>query len=197
MPEPDKLETLYKAVRLDETDDALAGEIKQECGVEIESCLECGKCSGGCSNVHIFDFTPRNMIQMVKLGDEDRLLHMDALWICVACQLCVDRCPSEINIPRLIDYLREKAYKMGIQPVRKNVALFHELLLESVERDGRVAETGLMLRFNLGSRQYTKDASLGRRMLFKGKLSPFPSRVKRLNQVRHIFKLAPMRREGS
>ncbi|HWP96697.1 MAG TPA: 4Fe-4S dicluster domain-containing protein [Syntrophomonadaceae bacterium] len=189
------VENLYKAIRLDEIDNALASEIKEECGVDIEMCLECGKCSGGCSNGHIFDFTPRKIVQLIKLGQEDRLLHMDALWTCVACQLCFDRCPSGINVARVMDYMREKSYKKGIKPTRETVQLFHELMLESVERIGRVAETNLVIKFNLRTRMYTKDADLGRRMFFKGKLNPFPSKTRNINQVRRIFKSIPLRGE--
>lgn len=184
----------FKAIRLDESDDRLAREIKQELGVDVEMCLECGKCSGGCSNGHIFDFTPRKIVQLIKLGDENRLLHMDALWTCVACQLCWDRCPSGINIARVVDYLREKSHKSNARATRENVARFYELMLDSIEKTGRVAETSLMFKFNLKTGQYTKDADIGVRMFLKGKLNPFPFKIKKTDQVHHIFKLA--RRPG-
>lgn len=186
----------FPALRLDQLDDSLAREIEEECGVDIELCLECGKCSGGCSNGHIFDYTPRKIVQLIKLGDINRLLHMDALWTCVSCQLCWDRCPSEINVARVMDYLREKAYKRQITPTRPEVALFHELMLDSVQKTGRVAETKLILKFNYKSRQYMKDSELGPRMFFKGKLNPFASGVKQVKDVQRIFKLTPLTKEG-
>ena len=91
----------YRPMRLDEVDDSLQKEIRENCGVDVEKCMECGKCSGGCSNGHIFDFTPRKVIQLIKLNAEETLISMDALWICLSCHLCADRCPSGIDTPRI------------------------------------------------------------------------------------------------
>jgi len=186
----------YGTVRLDDITNALIEEVKENCGVDIEMCMECGKCSGGCSNAHIFDYTPRKIVQMIKMGYETKLLTMDALWTCVSCQLCVDRCPSGINIPRLIDYFREKSYKQGIKPSRPDVLLFYELMLNSIEKAGKVAETSLMIKYNFKTRQYFKDADLGKKMFFKGKLNPFTPRVKKVHQIRRLFKQKPGVREG-
>ncbi|MGI6434639.1 MAG: 4Fe-4S dicluster domain-containing protein [Syntrophomonadaceae bacterium] len=181
----------FKALQLDELGNDLSQEVLQNCGVDITHCLECGKCSGGCSNAHIFDFTPRKIVQMIKVGDEERLLHMDALWTCVACQLCVDRCPSGIDIPRLMDYLREKAITRGILPTRPAVELFHRLMLDEVNNRGRVSELYLMMNFNLKSGQYLNNAELGPQMLLKGKLNPFPARVKKIDKLRRLFHKKP------
>lgn len=177
----------FKALQLDELSHDLSQEIFENCGVEIERCLECGKCSGGCSNAHIFDFTPRKIVQLIKVGDEKRLLHMDALWTCVACQLCADRCPSGIDIPRIMDYLREKAVAKGIAATRPSVELFHQLMLDEVRSRGRVSELYLMMKFNLKSGQYFNNAELAPKMFFKGKLNPIAARVKEIDKVRRLF----------
>ncbi|MDD2586894.1 MAG: 4Fe-4S dicluster domain-containing protein [Syntrophomonadaceae bacterium] len=189
MPELTKKPTEYyfKAVKLNQLDDSLQQEIKLKCGVDVETCMECGKCSGGCSNTHIFDITPRQMIKLIKMGREEPLLSMDSLWTCVSCQLCVDRCPSRIDIPRVMDYLREKACQQGIKPTREQVKLFNELMLGSIMKTGRVEESLLAVKFNLKTGNYFKDADLGRQMFFKGKLKAFGPRVKNLKKIRQIF----------
>lgn len=187
---------VYRPMKLDQTDSSLQKEISAACRVDIDMCLECGKCSGGCSNTHIMDFTPRKIIQLIKLGKRETLLRSDALWVCVGCHLCVDRCPSGIDIPRIIDYLREQAYDRGIKPARENVALFNELMLASVYRIGRVSEAPLILKFNLRTRQYFKDAGLGGRMFLKGKLNPLIRKVKGVASLRGLFKSHPARQEG-
>jgi len=186
----------YKPMRLNEVDSSFAQQIKAACDTDVELCLECGKCTGGCSNAHIFDITPRKIVQLVKLGAKDTLMSMDSLWTCVSCHLCLDRCPSGINIPRIMDYMREQAYHQGVRARRPNVELFHELMLESIKKTGKVAETPLMIKFNLHSGQYFKDADLGRRMFFKGKLSPFSPRIKDTTLVRRLFARTPVHREG-
>jgi heterodisulfide reductase subunit C len=97
----------YIPMRLNEISNSYQEQIKEACDTDVELCMECGKCTGGCSNAHIFDLTPRKIVQLVKLGAEETLTNMDSLWTCVACHLCVDRCPSGINIPRSKPITRE------------------------------------------------------------------------------------------
>jgi heterodisulfide reductase subunit C len=178
---------IYTPLRLDEIDSALQRELKEKIDIDIETCLECGKCSGGCSNGHIFDYTPRKIVQLVKLGDEETLAGMDALWICLSCQLCLDRCPSGIDIPRILDYLREKAVTRGVKASRPDVHLFMELMLEEARDKGRVSEVPLMIRFKRKTGQYLKDAGLGFKMFLKGKLSPFPSRMQKPEGLKKLL----------
>ncbi|MGS0765875.1 4Fe-4S dicluster domain-containing protein [Syntrophomonas curvata] len=189
MPDTSGIETraFFKAVKLDAIDDSLQKEIKMACGVDVETCLECGKCSGGCSNTHIFDITARQIVKLIKMGQEEPLLSMDALWTCVSCQLCGERCPSGIDIARIMDCLREKAYKKGIKATRYQVQLFHELMLDAIKKTGRVAEGQLMIKFNLKTGRYFKDADLGRRLFLKGKIKPFSSKIRNREDLCRIF----------
>lgn len=180
-------EIFYHLIKLDEADGRLTEEIKENCNIDIETCMECGKCSGGCSSAHIFDFTPRKIIQLIKLGQEERLLHMDSLWTCVSCQLCFDRCPSNISVARIMDYLREKSHGKNIRPVRENVLMFHEIVLKSVEHSGRLNEIGSVMRFNLQSGRPFRDAGMGLRMFLRGKIRLLHFRIGNIRQVRRIF----------
>lgn len=183
-------EVFYHLFKLDEINNKLADEIKENCGIDIGKCLECGKCSGGCSNAHIFDFTPRKIVQMIKLGQEEKLLKMDALWSCVSCQLCLDRCPSGISVAKIMDYLREKGNKNNIKPTRENVLLFHEIVLNSINNSGRLNELGSVIKFNMNSGMLFKDMGLGIKMFLKGKLSPLDLihfKIKEISQVRGFF----------
>jgi heterodisulfide reductase subunit C2 len=177
----------YTPIRLERIDSLLKKELKDLYGIDVDTCLECGKCSGGCSNGHVFDFTPRKIVQLVKLGAEDTLLKMDALWICLSCQLCLDRCPSGIDIPRILDHLREKARRRGIPAGRPAVGIFHELMLEQIRKTGRISEVGLMLRFAAATGLYGKDAGLGIRMFLRGKLNPISAAVMKVKEVRQLY----------
>lgn len=183
-------------IRIGEVSDTLQERVEATCGVNLDSCYECGKCSGGCPNAHITDYTPRKIIQLIKLGNEKVLLNSEMLWVCVGCQLCVNRCPATINIPRILDYLREEAYQQAQKPSREQVQLFYELMLDSIFKRGRVAETMLALQFSFRSGQYFKDAELGPTMLFKGKMNPFSPKVKQVKEVRCLFKNITRQRGG-
>jgi heterodisulfide reductase subunit C len=179
-------------LRIASADNKLREQIEQACGVDIDLCYECGKCSGGCSTGHHFDFTPRKIIQMIRLGDavsiERRLLHMDALSICVSCRLCRERCPSGIDIPRIIDYLRETALARGAAPKRPDVDLFNRLFLAQIERRGRVSELSLIARFRMETAGLWSDFATGVRLLLRGKLRPFTPGVRARGEVRKGLK---------
>ncbi len=177
----------HRTLRLEHSESPLSRDLKELFGIDVNTCLECGKCSGGCSNAHVFDYTPRKIVQLVKLGAEETLMRMDALWICLSCQLCLDRCPSGIDIPRILDYLREKARLRGIPASRPAVGRFHELMLDRVRKTGRVSEIPLMLRFKTATGEYGKDAGIAFKMFLKGKLIPFSPATKRVDEVRRLY----------
>lgn len=179
-------------LRIGRSENRLREEIERACGVDLDLCYECGKCSGGCSTGHHFDFTPRKIIQMIRLGDLEpvetrllpKLLAMDALSICVSCRLCLERCPSGIDTPKIIDHLREMAINRAIAPKRPGVDLFNIIFLDEIARRGRVSELSLLARFKLRTLDLWTDLGTGIRLFFKGKLNLFGPRVKARDQVR-------------
>lgn len=181
-------QSFFKAIQLDEIDNSFEQELLDNLGIDLNTCMECGKCSGGCSNTHIFDITARQIVKLIKMGEVDTLLKMDSLWTCVSCQLCIERCPVGIDIPRIMDYLREKAYQQHMPATRENVKLFHELMLGHIEKGGRVEEGILAMEFNLKTGNYFKDVwDPGMKMFFKGKINPFTPKMKKREEVRRIF----------
>jgi heterodisulfide reductase subunit C len=86
-----------------------------------------------------------------------------------------------------MDYLREKSHGKNIRPVRENVLMFHEIVLNSVEHSGRLNEIGSVIRFNLQSGRPFRDAGLGLRMFLRGKLRLLHFRIGNIRQVRRIF----------
>jgi heterodisulfide reductase subunit C len=186
----------HRTLRLERPESQLSRQLKDLHGIDVDTCLECGKCSGGCSNGHVFDYTPRKIVQLVKMGAEETLMRMDALWICLSCQLCLDRCPSGIDIPRILDHLREEARLRGIPATRPAVGRFHELVLEQIRKTGRISEVALMLRFKTATGEYGKDAGIGLKMLLKGKLNPFSPAIKGLDEVRRLCDHRPRDRKA-
>jgi len=183
-------------VKITASENKLRAEIERACGVDLDLCYECGKCSGGCSTGHHFDFTPRKIIQMIRLGDFEsvearllpKLLQADALSICVSCRLCLERCPSGIDTPKIIDYLREMAIRRGIAPKRPRVDLFNALFLDEIARRGRISELSLIARFKMKTSDLWSDIGTGIRLLFKGKLNPFAPGIKAGDQIRKGIK---------
>lgn len=66
----------------------------------------------------------------------------------------------------------------------KNMDLFHDIFLKSVEANGRVHELGLILGFNLQSGQPLKDAQYGLPMVTRGKLAILPHKSNGQDEVK-------------
>jgi len=120
--------------------------------------------------------------------NDRRVLSSNAIWICLNCENCIARCPKEINIPEVMDYLREKSRQEGcISKESRPVVAFHSAFLESVKRTGRLYEVGLVAGFKARTLRLTQDLNVAPVMFVKGKLNLLPERVKDENMIKKIF----------
>ena len=98
----------------------------------------------------------------------------------------MDYAPS--NIPKVMDYLRERSRKERcIHKESRPVVAFHSAFLESVKRTGRLYEVGLVAGFKARTLRLTQDLNVAPVMFVKGKLNLFPERVKDENKIKKIF----------
>lgn len=168
-------------------------EVEAESGVNVSACFQCGKCSNGCPLSFAMDYHPYQVIRFVHLGARDKLLNSRTIWICASCQTCNTRCPNEIDIPRLMDYLKEVVSNGAGHVAEKNTALFHQTFLHSVQAHGRVFEGGFMQRFLIKSgriwnvSEMMENAKLGYRMLRKHRMKLFPDKIKGRKEVKAMF----------
>jgi len=165
---------------------ALAREIRDACGEDVNRCYQCLKCSAGCPMTFAMDFPPSQLMRLAQLGQEDLLLKSKTLWVCVTCNTCSIRCPNDIDIAQVIDSLRERALKKGVKHAVEKVALFHEYFLDNVKKRGRTFEGELLARYQIKTGQAVQNAGLGLRMFFKGRLSMLPESVENKKAFREI-----------
>ena len=163
--------------------------LEKDCGEKVRNCYQCGKCSAGCPISFQMDYLPNQIIRMVQLGMEEQVLSSSTIWLCASCFTCTVRCPREIDVAEIMDYLRRCAYKKRIIPLEETeIPLFNKIFLRNIELFGRLYEMGLIGMFNILSGEFFKDMSVAPRMFLKRKISIFPQRIKNLKEVRDIFK---------
>jgi len=73
------------------------------------ACYHCGKCSAGCPAAGFMDILPNQVIRLVQLGLVRNALESETIWFCAACQTCYARCPKGVDLPRVMEALREIA----------------------------------------------------------------------------------------
>jgi heterodisulfide reductase subunit C2 len=170
----------------------LAGEITEQIDVHVEKCYQCGKCSAGCPLSAEMDYPPSLLLRMIQTGDkelEKKVLKSYTIWLCLSCEMCYQRCPMEIDIPSLADYLRSKSVKLGmVHPKAKNIVKFHKAFLNSIKNTGRLFELGLIANYKMASMNLMQDVDMAPGMISKGKLHFFPEKIKDTAQIKRIFK---------
>ena len=163
--------------------------LEQDCDQKVGHCYQCGKCSAGCPISFQMDYLPNQIIRMVQLGMEEQVLSSRTIWLCASCLICTVRCPREIDVAEIMDYLRRRAYKKQIIPLEETeIPLFNKIFLRNIESFGRLYEMGLIGMFNVLSGEFFKDFSCAPKMFLKRKIGVFPQRVKNIREVRDIFK---------
>jgi heterodisulfide reductase subunit C len=133
------------------------------------------------------DYKPNQIMQMVSLGMKERILSCKTIWVCASCYTCSTRCPNDIDIAGVMDWLRQSALQEGVTPAEKEVPIFHAAFLDSIRTYGRVHELSMMARYKIKSGKLWDDLKLGWKMFTKGKLKLLPSGIKRKREVRELF----------
>jgi len=160
-----------------------------DCGEKVSHCYQCGKCSAGCPISFQMDYLPNQIIRMVQLGMQEQVLTSNTIWLCASCLTCTSRCPREIDIAEIMDYLRRQAYKKQLVSLEETeIPLFNKIFLRNIELFGRLYEMGLIGMFNMLSGEFFKDMSLAPKMFIKGKIGIFPRRIRNLKEIKDIFK---------
>jgi len=94
----------------------------------------------------------------------------------------------QIDIPALMDYMREKALEeKTISKKSNNILSFHRAFLDSVKFTGRLYEIGLVAGYKARTMNLTQDLDVAPSMFMKGKLPIIPERVKNKKQISAIF----------
>lgn len=172
--------------------------MEAKAGSSLSACFQCHKCAAGCPLAAAFDLRPDQLIRHVQLGQRERVLRSATIWLCAGCATCATRCPNGVELPAVMDALKQMALAAGTEPPRgvRGVALMQRLFLEDVARRGRVHELSLIARYKLVSGGLADDLALGWQMLRRGKLRLLPPRrIKGRDEVRRL--LSEERRPGA
>lgn len=169
--------------------------VEAESGVKAGACYGCQKCSNGCPVTFAMDYLPYQVVRYVQLGLAERLENSKTIWVCASCQTCLTRCPNEVDLPRLMDYLKETVARRGGAVEEKRTKLFHQLFLREIKARGRVFEGSLMTRYllktgGLFGPEAIKNAKLGLTMFRRGRMKLLPAGTKDRRWLKALFKPA-------
>lgn len=171
--------------------ETLSGRIYNFTGVSVSRCYQCGKCSAGCPLAVEMDYPPSLMLRMLQMDMphlDNKAISSKTTWLCLTCETCYARCPQEVDIPKMMDYIRsESVAKNKINPEVKDIYTFHAEFLKSVKNTGRLFEVGLVAGYKMKSGHLLKDVLIAPKMFLSGKLSLFAHRIKDKASFSKIF----------
>lgn len=139
----------------------------------IAACMQCGTCSGGCTNADLMDLLPRSLVLMVQRGEWEKVLNSNSLWLCTSCQICTSRCPRGVQPADVIEAVKAIAIRQGIN---NDSTRFNQIFVELIKKRGILFEPELMQKYG-GIEAMLAQVKLGMKLVFKGKLSPLPAKV--------------------
>ena len=98
-------------------------EIRRITGINPRKCMRCGKCSAVCPAYEEMEYHPHQFVAMIERGAVEELMASRAIWNCLSCMACLERCPRSVEPSRLV----EAARLMVIRQAGKNHLLPDEI----------------------------------------------------------------------
>jgi heterodisulfide reductase subunit C len=84
-------------------------ELTHEMVKDLEKCLQCGKCTAQCPAARLSSYNPRQIIRDIRMGNVEKVISSQELWLCFFCSGCYAVCPRDINFPFAVAMLRYAA----------------------------------------------------------------------------------------
>lgn len=81
-------------------------------GTDVRKCMKCGKCSGRCPAFKDMDIKPHQFVSLLAKGRIEKLLESKAVWNCLSCMACVERCPRGVAPAAVIEAVRDTVIRM-------------------------------------------------------------------------------------
>ena len=81
--------------------------LKRLSDTDVRKCMKCGKCSGRCPAFKDMDIKPHQFVSMLGQGKIDQLLESKAIWNCLSCMACVERCPRGVAPANVVEAVRD------------------------------------------------------------------------------------------
>lgn len=159
-------------------------------GANIFNCIQCGTCSGMCPISPYMDYTPRQIVAMIRAGFKAEVLNSYTTWLCASCYSCTVECPRDIRLTDIMYAAKRLAIREGVYPKRFPIPVLANEFFRSVESNGRSSETWILVKLFLKTSplKLLGQAKLGWRLLTAGRMSLKKESIKRKAELKNIMK---------
>jgi heterodisulfide reductase subunit C len=98
-------------------DEATVARVAEISGQNVYKCMQCGTCSGVCPMSDSMTITPRQALLLLQHGRVEPVLESETQWLCASCHTCQVRCPRGIEIPRVMEAIRQIQLRDNVDKV--------------------------------------------------------------------------------
>ena len=108
---------------------------------ELNGCLNCGICTATCPAAHYYDFSPREIVQLLWTENLEGIYDamQEKIWACAQCYTCAARCPFGNSPGGLVMLMREAAIKHGMESAKNVLRPFSRVLLKVITTGTQIA----------------------------------------------------------
>jgi len=152
---------------------------------ELESCIQCGTCSGVCPLSIYMDHTPRQVMALTRGDFKNEVLSSQTIWLCASCYACTVECPRGIRITDIMYELKQRAIHEHIYPSHLPIPVLAREFSEMVKRHGRITELLLVIKLFLKTKPFAAVGNwrLGIDLLKTGRLSMATEKIQNRNEL--------------
>ena len=174
-------------------------EVEQGSGIKVSACFQCRKCTNGCPVTFAMDIYPDQVMRYIQLGLKQELRESATIWVCASCETCTTRCPNEIDIAGVMDFLKQSVVGEKAKAAESKVLAFHQAFLDDIRKRGRIFEAGLMQNYMLKSGEWLQkmkdltimdEMRLGWTMYRKGRLNLLPKHIQGRREIKKLFTIS-------
>jgi len=108
---------------------------------ELNGCLNCGICTATCPAAHYYDFSPREIVQLLWTENIEGIYDamQEKIWSCAQCYTCAARCPFGNSPGGLIMLMRETAIKHGMESAKSVLRPFSRVMLKLISTGNQLS----------------------------------------------------------
>ena len=165
---------------------------------QLETCIQCGTCSGVCPLSIYMDYTPRQVMALTRGDFKNEVLESHTIWLCASCYACTTECPREIRITDIMYELKQRAIKAGIYPKRFPIPVLAREFSEMVKKHGRITEMLLVMRLFLKTNPLAAMSNwrMGIDLLRTGRFSLVTEKIKQQGDIARMLDATDAKKES-
>ena len=152
---------------------------------QLPSCIQCGTCSGTCPLSIYMDFSPRQVMALVRADFKNEVLRSHTIWLCASCYACTTECPRQLRITDIMYALKQRAIEEGIYPKRFPIPVLAREFSEMVKKHGRITEMLLVMKLFLKTNPFAAMGNwrLGIDLLKTGRFSLATEKIRQRGDI--------------